>query len=182
MTLQVIEAPPTRSWTPAAWINNASYMKRSPALEMDLESWNKTLSVNLTGTFFGAQAAARIMAANRGGSIINLSSYAGLKARPNCPDYASAKAAVAHLSECLALEWGPLGIRVNAIAPGYIRTKMSSWMHEDATNYQAYVSKTPLQRMGEPEEIAQMMLHLASSASSFVTGQTFLVDGGITKA
>lgn len=165
-----------------AWINNAGFMARMPAFDMNLESWNKTLAINLTGTFFGAQAAGRVMAANAGGSIINLSSYAGLKARPNCTDYASAKAAVAHLTECLALEWGPLGIRVNAIAPGYIRTPMSSWMHEDRTNYEAYVGRTPLRRMGEPEEIAQMMLHLASGASSYITGQTFLVDGGITKS
>ncbi|RDI28167.1 NAD(P)-dependent dehydrogenase (short-subunit alcohol dehydrogenase family) [Rhodococcus sp. AG1013] len=165
-----------------AWINNAGFMARMPAFDMDLESWNKTIAINLTGTFFGAQAAARVMVDNGGGSIVNLSSYAALKARPNCTDYAAAKAAVVHLTSCLALEWGPLGIRVNAIAPGYIRTPMSSWMHADPVNYESYVGKTPLRRMGEPAEIAQMMLHLSSDTSSYVTGQTFLVDGGVTKA
>lgn len=164
------------------WVSNAGYMERKPALEMGLESWNKTLSVNLTATFFGAQAAGRVMAANGGGSIISMSSYAGLVARPNCADYAAAKAGIAHLTECLALEWGPLGIRVNAIAPGYIRTPMSSWMHEDPENYEKYVGKTPLRRMGEPAEIAQMMLHLASESSAYVTGQTILVDGGLAKS
>ncbi|QBJ98707.1 SDR family oxidoreductase [Rhodococcus sp. ABRD24] len=165
-----------------AWINNAGSMNRIAALDMDLASWNRTIGVNLTGVFFGAQAAARVMARNGGGSIVNLSSYAGIKARPNCIDYASAKAAVSHLTNCLALEWGPLGIRVNAVAPGYIKTPMSAWMHEDPVNYRTFVEKTPLRRMGEPAEVAQMFLHLASDVSAFVTGQTLVVDGGITRS
>lgn len=164
------------------WVNNAGIMDRMSAFDLDLESWNRTLSVNLTATFFGAQAAGRIMAQNGGGSIINMSSYAGITARPNCADYAASKAAVAHLTECLAMEWGPLGIRVNAIAPGYIKTPMSSWMHENAANYETYIGKTPLRRLGEPAEIGQLMLYLASDASSYITGQSILADGGIAHA
>lgn len=164
------------------WVNNAGSLSRSASLDLEPEAWDATLAVNLRGTFFGAQAAARHMAVRGGGSIVNLSSYAGLKARPNCADYASAKAGVAHLTECLALEWGPLGIRVNGIAPGYIDTPMSAWMHADPKNKEHFVGRTPLQRLGAPDDIARAIAYLASDDASFVTGEVLLVDGGITKA
>lgn len=163
------------------WVNNAGTLSRTPSLELEPETWDATVDVNLKGTFFGAQAAARHMATRGKGSIVNLSSYAGLKARPNCADYAAAKAGVAHLTECLALEWGPLGIRVNAIAPGYIETPMSAWMHGDPQSKAAFVGRTPLGRLGQPEEIAKAIVFLAGDESSFVTGDVLLVDGGITK-
>ena len=116
-------------------------MERMPALELDEAGWQRTLDINLKGTFFGAQAAAKQMIPQGGGAIINLSSYAGVKPRPNCADYASAKAGVAHLTQCLALEWSPKGLRVNAIAPGFIETPMSSWMHADAAT--SPIHRTP---------------------------------------
>ncbi|MCI9886924.1 SDR family oxidoreductase [Micrococcales bacterium 31B] len=164
------------------WVNNAGFMDRKPALDLDLATWNKTFGINLTAAFFAAQAVGRVMAEQGGGSIVNLSSYAGLKARPNCADYAPAKAGIAHLTSCLAVEWGPLGIRVNAIAPGYIRTPMSAWMHEDPENFMTYVGKTPLRRLDEPSDIANMMVFLTSDAASYVTGQTLFVDGGAAHA
>ncbi|MBP6018917.1 MAG: SDR family oxidoreductase [Burkholderiaceae bacterium] len=164
------------------WINNAGTLAREPALTIEPDAWQHTFDVNLKGTFFGAQAACRHMAKQGSGSIINLSSYAGIKARPNCADYAAAKAGVAHMTECLALEWGPLGVRVNAIAPGYIDTPMSSWMHADANVSKTYLERTPIRRIGTPQEIAASALFLASSASSYVTGHVLVVDGGISKA
>lgn len=165
------------------WVNNAGFLERKEALEISEAEWNATLSVNLTATFFGAQQAARIMRwSGRGGTIINLSSYAGLKARPNCAAYASAKAAVAHLTACLAVEWGQYKIRVNAIAPGYIETAMSAWMHQDEQQRAQLLGRTPLGRLGEPSEIAEAVRFLAREDSSYITGHTLSVDGGIVRA
>ena len=164
------------------WVNNAGTLSRGPALDLSPELWDRTFAINLKGTFFGAQAAARHMAKAGAGVIINLSSYAGVKARPNCADYAAAKAGVAHLTQCLSLEWSPLGIRVNAIAPGYIETPMSSWMHADPQTYQTYVEKTPSRRIGQPSEIAAAVAYLASESASYVTGHVMMVDGGISIA
>lgn len=163
------------------WVNNAGFMERMPALELDEASWQRTLDINLKGAFFGAQAAAKQMIAQGSGAIINLSSYAGVKPRPNCADYASAKAGVAHLTQCLALEWSPKGLRVNAIAPGFIETPMSSWMHADAATYAEYIERLPARRLGQPAEIADAALYLASQASAYVTGHVLLVDGGVSR-
>lgn len=164
------------------WVNNAGSLSRTPSLDLEPEAWDATLDVNLRGTFFGAQAAARHMSERGSGSIVNLSSYAGIKARPNCADYAAAKAGIAHLTACLALEWGPLGIRVNCIAPGYVDTPMSAWMHADPVQKELLLGRTPIGRLGEPEDIARAVVYLAGEDASFVTGQVLLVDGGITKA
>ncbi|RSF03221.1 SDR family oxidoreductase [Achromobacter aegrifaciens] len=163
------------------WVNNAGFMARMPALDLDEAAWQRTMDINLKGTFFGAQAAARHMIAQGSGAIINLSSYAGVKARPNCADYAAAKAGVAHLTQCLALEWSPKGLRVNAIAPGFIETPMSSWMHADAATFAEYVERLPARRVGQPSEIADAALYLASQASAYVTGHVLMVDGGVSK-
>jgi NAD(P)-dependent dehydrogenase (short-subunit alcohol dehydrogenase family) len=161
------------------WVNNAGFMARMPALDLDEAAWQRTMDINLKGTFFGAQAAARHMIAQGSGAIINLSSYAGVKPRPNCADYAAAKAGVAHLTQCLALEWSPKGLRVNAIAPGFIETPMSSWMH--AATFAEYVERLPARRVGQPSEIADAALYLASQASGYVTGHVLMVDGGVSK-
>lgn len=163
------------------WVNNAGMLNRMPALELEEGDWQASIDVNLKATFFGSQAAARHMARQGSGVIVNLSSYAGIKARPECADYASAKAGVAHLTACLALEWGPLGIRVNAIAPGYIETPMSAWMHADPEQRAIFTERTPLLRLGRPEEVAQSIAYLASDAASYVTGNVMCVDGGITR-
>lgn len=163
------------------WINNAGFMDRKPALDLDEAAWQRTLDINLKGTFFGAQAAARHMISQGSGAIVNLSSYAGVKPRPNCADYAASKAAVAHLTQCLALEWSPKGLRVNAIAPGFIETPMSSWMHADAATYADYIERLPVPRVGQPADIAAAALYLVSEASAYVTGHVLLVDGGVSK-
>lgn len=164
------------------WVNNAGMLNRIPSLELEEAEWQASIDVNLKAMFFGAQAAARHMATQGSGSIVNLSSYAGIKARPGCSDYAAAKAGVAHLTACLAMEWGPLGIRVNAVAPGYIETPMSAWMHGDPEQRAIFTERTPLRRIGMPTEVAQAIAYLASDAASYVTGNVMYVDGGITKA
>lgn len=164
------------------WVNNAGFLERQAALDITVDDWSRSLDVNLTAAFFGAQAAARVMKDNGGGSILNLSSYAGLKARPNCAHYAAAKAAIAHLTSCLAIEWGPLNIRVNAIAPGYIETPMSAWMHADPEQKAIYLGRTPLGRMGQPAEIADSVSFLASDAAGYITGHVLGVDGGIGRS
>lgn len=164
------------------WVNNAGMLRRSPAIDITAEAWDLTMGVNLRGAFFAAQAAAREMIKIGQGTIINVSSYAGLKGRPNCADYAVSKAGISHLTSCLAVEWGPLGLRVNAIAPGYIETPMSSWMRSSSEVYDEYMSRTPSRRLGAPEEIAASMVYLASDASSYVNGHTLVVDGGISLA
>lgn len=164
------------------WVNNAGYLQRTPALEVEPESWRRTLDVNLTAAFFGAQAAARHMVKQGSGTIVNLSSYAGFTARPQCPDYAAAKAGVAHLTACLATEWGSSGVRVNAIAPGYILTPMSAWMHDDPEQREAMLSGTPLGRIGNTSEVADAVAYLVSDEASYVTGHTLFVDGGKSRA
>ncbi|KFC63600.1 Short-chain dehydrogenase/reductase SDR [Bosea sp. LC85] len=164
------------------WVNNAGFLERRAALDITRDGWGKSIDVNLTAAFFGAQAAARVMKDSGGGSIVNLSSYAGLKARPNCAHYAAAKAAIAHLTSCLAIEWGPLNIRVNAIAPGYIETPMSAWMHADPEQKAIYLGRTPLGRMGQPTEIADSVSFLASDAAGYITGHVLGVDGGIGRS
>lgn len=165
-----------------AWVNNAGMLQRAEARAITEAAWDRSLDVNLRSAVFACQAAANEMVKYGGGAIVNLSSYAGLKARPNCIDYAAAKAGVAHATKCLALEFGGLGIRINCIAPGYIDTPMSGWMHEDAALKAEYLTKTPLRRLGQPEEIAMGVLYLVSPMSSFVTGHTLVIDGGIIHA
>lgn len=164
------------------WVNNAGMLVRAPSLELQEAAWEKTLQVNLRASVFASQAAARVMARHGGGAIVNLSSYAGLKARPNCVDYAAAKAGVHHATKCLALEFGELGVRINCIAPGYINTNMSGWMHDNPTLKAEYLDKVPLRRVGDPMEIAMGVLYLVSPMSSFVTGHTLVIDGGVIHA
>jgi NAD(P)-dependent dehydrogenase (short-subunit alcohol dehydrogenase family) len=164
------------------WVNNAGFLKRQAAFEITPEDWRHSIDVNLTAAFFGAQAAARIMKENGGGSVINLSSYAGLRGRPNCAHYAAAKAGIAHLTSCLAIEWGPFNIRVNAIAPGYIETPMSAWMLEDSEQKAIYLGRTPLGRMGRSDEIAEAVSFLTSDSAAYITGQVLGVDGGIARS
>ncbi|PRY08927.1 SDR family NAD(P)-dependent oxidoreductase [Kineococcus rhizosphaerae] len=162
------------------WINNAGVLVRATALELTPEAWDRTMDVNLKGAFFAAQAAARQMIQAGRGVIVNVASYAGLKARPNCADYASSKAALIHLTSCLAVEWGPLGLRVNAIAPGYVDTPMSAWMRESPEVFAQYMDRTPSRRLGEPLDIAQAMAYLVGDESAYVNGHTLVVDGGIS--
>ena len=161
-------------------VNNTGIWFRRPFLEIADSEWDNVLSVNLKGTFMCSQRAARMMMAKRRGCIINIASHAGLfYSRGQGVHYAASKAAIIQLTRVLAFELGPLGIRINAIAPGGINTgSPTSASRVELPASQMVVSSNPLGSRGEPEDIAQAALFLASQMAKFITGQTLVVNGG----
>jgi NAD(P)-dependent dehydrogenase (short-subunit alcohol dehydrogenase family) len=159
-------------------VNNAGMAIRSPALDMPVEDWNKVLAVNMTGMFIAARLAARKMA-GKGGAIVNTASIMGLSGGlyPNVA-YQSTKGGVVNMTRALALEWAPLGIRVNAVAPTYVRTSFIQPLLDDPERMATIVAATPMGRIAEPEEVADAILFLASPAAAMITGAILPVDGG----
>jgi 3-oxoacyl-(acyl-carrier-protein) reductase len=157
------------------WVNNAGINRDALALKMTSEQWDAVLRVNLTGCFNGCQAAATRMAGAHGGSIVNLSSraYLGNIGQAN---YSASKAGVVGLTRTLALELARHSIRVNAIAPGFIDTEMTQGVPADVR--ERVVKAIPLRRMGQPDEVANVALFLASDEASYMTGQVLFVCGG----
>jgi NAD(P)-dependent dehydrogenase (short-subunit alcohol dehydrogenase family) len=162
-------------------VNNAGIGPPNPAEQVTEADFDATLAVNLKGTFFVTQHVGRaMMAAGRGGKIINLSSQAGFVALPTESVYCMTKAAIAHLTKCFALEWGKHGINVNAVAPTFIRTPGTvKWLEDDAFR-EDLLQRLPLGRVGEPIDVAGAVVFLASPAAAMVTGATLLIDGGFT--
>jgi NAD(P)-dependent dehydrogenase (short-subunit alcohol dehydrogenase family) len=166
---------------PDLWVNNAGIVRFGPLLDQALTDWRAVVDVNLTGTFVGARAAARRMvAAGVAGSIVNITSMNGVAPGPNAGAYGATKAAVALLTQQMAVEWGPKGLRVNAVAPGLIDAGMSEPIYADPEFRERRGSKVPLGRLGTAEDVAAVVLFLASPAAAYVTGQNVLVDGGVT--
>jgi NAD(P)-dependent dehydrogenase (short-subunit alcohol dehydrogenase family) len=165
-------------------VNNAggsSFM--APITETRPEGWEKLLRLNLTHVFWALQEAGRVMAARgSGGAVVNIASIAGLKASPGLAAYGAAKAALISLTRTAAAEWGPAGIRVNGIAPGWVRTDLNEFLWSDPEAGPKMVERTALGRWGEAGEIAEVVAFLASDAASYLTGQTIVVDGGLTNA
>jgi len=161
-------------------VNNAGACVHAPALEVTDEDWRHVMDVNLDAVWHCARVFGRHFVDQRSGVIVNIGSMSGLIVnRPQWqPAYNASKAAVHHLTRSLAAEWGPFGVRVNALAPGYIKTDMSP---VDEPRYRRHwIEDAPLQRYGTVEELAPAILFLASDASSFVTGSVLVADGGYT--
>lgn len=158
------------------WINNAGIFPEAPVADISPAQMQATLSINVEGVLYGAQAAASVMAP--GGSIVNMASVAAVRVRRGRAAYCSSKAAVAHLTECLAVELGDQGIRVNAIAPGFVDTEMTRWVQDDPPALAKALDSIPLHRLGSPEEIVGPMLFLLSDSARYVTGHILAVDGG----
>jgi len=162
-------------------VNNAGLGPENPAEEVREEDFDLTVAVNLKGTFFASQAAGRIMIRQKSGKIINMSSQAGFAALPTESIYCMTKAGIAHLTKCLAVEWGKYGITVNAVAPTFIRTPGTESALADAAFRADTVERIAgLHRIGEPMEVAGAVVFLASPAASLITGETILIDGGWT--
>ncbi len=166
--------------TPDLVVNNAGIVRFGPLLDLSASDWRAVVDVNLTGTFVVARAAARRMVERGHGAIVNVTSMNGVAPGPNAGAYGSTKAGVALLTQQMAYEWGPKGIRVNAVAPGLIDGGMSAPIYADAETRHARESKVPLGRLGVPDDIADAVLFLASDGASYITGQNLLVDGGVT--
>jgi len=163
-------------------VNNAGIAPENPAENVREDDFDLTLQVNLKGTFFASQAAARVMMRQQnGGRIINMSSQAGFVALPTESVYCMTKAAIAHLTKCLAVEWGKHNITVNAVAPTFIFTPGTEQALADPAFHADVVERiAALHRIGQPMDVAGAVVFLASPAASLITGHTLLIDGGWT--
>jgi len=162
-------------------VNNAGIAPENPAAEVLEDDFDQTLAVNLKGTFFASQAAGRVMMQQGYGRIVNVGSQAGAVALPGESVYCMTKAAIAHLTRCLAVEWGPHGITVNAVAPTFVHTPGTAPFLADPAHRADVVERiAALHRIGEPMEVAGAVLFLVSPAASLITGEVMLIDGGWT--
>lgn len=161
-------------------VNNAGLGPENLAVDVTEPDFDLTVNVNLKGTFFVSQAVGRRMIARRSGAIVNLSSQAGRVALPGEPIYCMTKAGVDHLTRCLAVEWGPHNVRVNAVAPTFIHTDGTAEVLENPESYAQTLAKIPLGRTGEPVDVAGAVVFLASPAARMITGASLLIDGGWT--
>ena len=163
-------------------VNNAGIWEGDWLTTLRLEAWSRVMAADLTSVFVVSQAAVPSMIRRRYGKIINISSTSGLLAHPHGAAYCAAKAGVMHLTRVMAVEWGPYGIRVNSIAPGTFRTGMTADVFADRAWVARRKRQIPLRRFGEPEDLAGLVVFLASSASDHITGQTIVIDGGASLA
>jgi NAD(P)-dependent dehydrogenase (short-subunit alcohol dehydrogenase family) len=159
-------------------VNNAGVSPEAAAVDVPEADFDYMVRVNLKGTFFASQAVGRLMIERRYGRIINMSSQAGVIALPGEPIYCMTKAAINHLTRCLAVEWGPHGINVNAVAPTFIETEGTRAALSSPNFERDILANIALGRVGQPMEVAGAVVFLASPAASLITGATLLVDGG----
>ena len=177
---QVLDSTLTLHGRVDVLVNNAGACVHAPALDVTPEDWRAVMDVNLDAVWTCSQTFGRHFVAQGSGSIVNIGSMSGfIVNRPQWqPAYNASKAAVHHLTRSLAAEWAPHGVRVNALAPGYIKTDMSPV--DDPQFRQHWIEDAPMQRYGTVEELAPAVVFLASDASSFVTGSVLVADGGYT--
>ena len=161
-------------------VNNAGVSHRTGVEETTSEAWDKVMDVNVTGVFLGTQAAIPEMRKAGGGSIINISSIYGIVGSGASASYHASKGAVRIFNKSTAIQYASEGIRANSVHPGFVDSPMTRAHHDNPDIHEERVAKTPLGRMGQPEDIAAGILYLASDESSFVTGAELVIDGGMT--
>jgi 3-oxoacyl-[acyl-carrier protein] reductase len=158
-------------------VNNAGITRDTLIARMSDEDWAAVLETNLHGVFHTCRAVSRKMMRRRAGAIVNLTSFVGVHGNPGQTNYAASKAGIIGFTKALAKELGNRGVRVNAVAPGYITTELTDALSEDIRGF--LLQATPLGRLGEPEDVARAVRFLSSDAAAFVTGEVLLVDGGL---
>ena len=161
-------------------VNNAGIFEAAHFMKMTLESWDRTLRVNLTGSMLACQAVSKRMIETDGGAIINVTSIAADEAFHGSAAYCASKGALQMLTRVLALDLAPMGIRVNAIAPGFVKTSMTEALYSTQEAVEHIETLVPQARMGLPADLAGSVVYLASELSNWVTGATVVVDGGTT--
>jgi len=159
-------------------VNNAGITRDTPVVRMQDDQWDAVLAINLRGTFLFTRAAARPMMKGRRGRIINMASVSGMMGNPGQANYSASKAGVIGLTRTVARELAGRKITVNAVAPGFIATEMTAALGEEIL--EEVKKRTPLGRLGEPRDVADAVLFLASEAAGFITGHVLTVDGGLT--
>lgn len=159
-------------------VNNAGITRDTPVVRMKDDQWDAVLAINLRGTFLFTRAAARPMMKGRRGRIINMASVSGMMGNPGQANYSASKAGVIGLTRTVARELAGRKITVNAVAPGFIATEMTAALGEEIL--EEVTKRTPLGRLGEPRDVAEAVLFLASEAAGFITGHVLTVDGGLT--
>lgn len=166
-----------------ALVNNAGgtgFM--APIIETRPEGFDKVLRLNLTHVFWTLQEAGKVMVSQGGGAVVNIASIGGVVASPALSAYGASKAALISLTRTAASEWGPSGVRVNGVAPGWVRTELNRFLWSNPEAERTMVERAGLRRWGEAKEIAEVVAFLVSDGASYLTGQTIVVDGGLTVA
>lgn len=162
-------------------VNNAGGTKfMSPAIDTRRDGWEKAIKLNLDSVFYFCQTAGRHMVSRRGGSVINVSSMAGLHGAPTLSYYAAAKHGVIGLTKTLAIEWGDANVRCNAICPGWVKTDLNKNLWENEEVAAQWIAQQPIKRWGEVSDITGAAIWLASDASAYVSGTTIAIDGGVS--
>ena len=159
-------------------VNNAGSISRAPAVEAQMDEWNRIIDTNLNSVFQISQACGRAMIAQGAGTIINIASLLSFQGGINVPAYTASKHGVAGVTKALANEWGSRGVTVNAIAPGYISTDNTAALRADADRNASILARIPIGRWGNPEDIAAVAVFLASPAARYINGEVLTVDGG----
>ena len=161
-------------------VNNAALYARAPLDEHSLELWDEVLAVNLRGTFLCTRAFGALMLAGGGGAIVNVTSIAARVPTPGAAAYCASKAAIVALTRQTALEWGPLGVRANAVSPGFMATPLSVVDYADEALARARAERVPVRRIADPDDVARVITFLAGPDAGYVSGEELVVDGGLT--